>query len=327
MANLKRITDDDWKISYIRQNCEEFMKNFIISILVGALSFVIGFYFGGSWLAGIPTGALGFMIAYFLLARKSMRKLEDITKEAMTIVQEGQESQNPEKMLANLESGVKIFEKGLDLSKEQFLMAEVIHAQMGALLYQGASLQLQLKMQEDMRHNKIGATRYESQAKKYFSESRYHLEKAHQKDWVLTLIRNWQGPGMLAVMEFREGKKKEALERMAKCRSVGKDDPLFWGAYTWMLHENDQQSDAMIAVNEGLSKNTAHVGLQKMADAIANKKSIDPIHFGMMWYSIFPEQLTVNVAMKLQSQMNDPNAQPTMNRQQRRMMKKKKYSV
>ena len=300
------------------------MKNFLIAVLIMLAAYGLGHYVGGSWLAGLPTGLLGFMIGYFLLARSSMRKLEAVTQEAMALVQEGQISQNPEKMLSALEEGLKSFERGLDLSKEQFLMAEIVHAQMGALLYQGASLVLQVKMQAEMQRNRVEMTRQETKAKQYFTQSRFHLEKAHSKDWVQTLVRNWQGIGMLSAMEFRDGKKTEALARLAKCKSIGKDDPLFWGVYTWMLHQNDQASDAMISANEGLNHHGNHKGLQKMADAIANQKAIDPIHFGMMWYSIFPEQLTVNVAMKLQAQAPDSTDAPAMNRQQRRMMKKRK---
>ena len=303
------------------------MKNFLISLMVMFVSYGIGHYFGGIWLAGIPTGFLGLMISYFLLARSSMRKLEAVTQEAMALVQEGQSSQKPEKMLLSLDAGLTVFEKGLDLSKEQFLMAEIVHAQMGALLYQGASLVLQLKMQSEMQRNRIEVTRQEAKAKQYFRQARFHLEKAHSKGWVKTLIRNWQGIGMLSVMEFSEGRKSEAIARLVKCKSIAKDDPLFWGAYTWMLHQNDQKSDAMLAAHEGLGHNASHKGLQKMADAIANQKEIEPIHFGMMWYSFFPEQLTVNIAMKLQSEAPDDGNSPAMNRQQRRAIKKRSSKV
>ena len=302
------------------------MKNLLLAIVIAILCYGIGHWGGGSWLTGIIPGMLGFLIAYFVLARRSLKKLEGLSAEAMKLVQEGQNSQDPQKMLAGMEHGITIFEKGLDLAKEQFLMAEIIHTQMGTLLYQGGALNLQLKMQEDMRHNRVGATKYESKAKKYFTEARYHLEKAHSKDWTLTLMRTWQGPGMLAAMEYRDGKKKEAIERMAKCKSVGKSDPLFWGAYSWMLHGNAQETDAMITANEGLSTHSSNKALQKFSDAIANKKSLEPIHFGMMWYSIFPEQLTVDVVMKLQSQAPNEEANGQMNRQMRRALKKKGYT-
>ena len=100
----------------------------------------------------------------------------------------------------------KNFEAALDISKEQFLIAEMVHAQMGALTYQGASLQLQLKMREDMQRNRAAGQRLKKKADQYFSESKYHLEQAHNKDWTVTLIRQWHGVGMLAAMEFREGK-------------------------------------------------------------------------------------------------------------------------
>ena len=72
-----------------------------------------------------------------------------------------------------------------------------------------------------------------------------------------------------------------------------------------MLLENEQGSEALLAANEGLTKNESNDGLKYLTDAIANQKSIDTFQFGMMWYSMFPEQLTMEVAMKMQSQMPD----------------------
>jgi hypothetical protein len=46
-----------------------------------------------------------------------------------------------------------------------------------------------------------------------------------------------------------------------------------------------------------------------------------------MWYSYFPEQLTVNIAMKLQSEAPDDGNSPAMNRQQRRAIKKRSSKV
>ena len=111
---------------------------------------------------------------------------------------------------------LKQFEAALDMSKEQFLIAEMVHAQMGSLTYQGASLQLQLKMREDMQGKRAASQRLKKKADQYFSESKYHLEKAHNKDWTMTLIRQWHGVGMLAAMEFSEGKKMKPLKDCPK---------------------------------------------------------------------------------------------------------------
>jgi hypothetical protein len=304
------------------------MRNLLISIAVSIVSYGVGHYFGGSWLAGIPTAILGFVIPFFLLIRSSMNKLQELSKRAMAAVQSGQESQDPAKMMKSLEDGISIFKEGLSLAKHQFLLKEIIYAQMGALCYQGASVQMQMRMGEEMKNNRVGMTRHQTKANQLFGRAKEYLSQAHAKDWVLTIIRNWQGPGMLAAMEYRDGHKEAALERIGKCKSVGKSDPLFWGVYAWMLHENDRGSDALIAANEGLDKNPSSAPLKRMIDSISNQKEIDTLAFGMMWYSIFPEQLTVSAAMKLQQEAqsmgaNGPSDGP--NRKMRRMMKKKGY--
>ena len=306
------------------------MRNLLISVVIAIVSYAVGHYFGGGWLAGIPTGLLGFLIPFFLLVRSSMNKLQAISQKAMAVVQDGQaasqRTQDPGKMVQALEEGLRMFEEGLALGKEQFLLTEIIYAQMGALCYQGASVQLQVKMGEQMKNNRVAVSRCDSKAKQFFGRSREYLERAHSKDWVLTIVRNWQGPGMLAAMEFREGKKKEAIERLSKCKSVGKTDPLFWGVYAFMLHENDQKTDALITVNEGLDKNNGSAALKQMAESISNQKEIDTLAFGMLWFSIFPEQLTVPIAMKLQQEAQEQGANGPdggMNRKMRRMMKKK----
>ena len=303
------------------------MLNLWKSLAITALCYGVGHYFGGSWVTGVVPALFGFMIAYFIFARRSMNKFTAITQEVMKQVQEGQDKQDPSLMMTGLENALKKFETALDLSKEQFLIAEMVHAQMGALAYQGASIQLQLKMREDMQGKRAAGQRLKKKAAQYFSESKYHLEKAHNKDWTMTLIRQWHGVGMLAAMEFGEGKKSEAIERLAKVKSVGASDPLFWQMYAWMLLENEQGSEALLAANEGLTKNESNEGLAYLTDAIANQKKVDTFHFGMMWYSMFPEQLTAEVAMKMQSQMPDQAGSPQMNRQMRRAMKKKGYKV
>ena len=303
------------------------MLNLWKSLAITVVCYAVGHYFGGSWVTGVVPALLGFMAAYFVFARGSLNKFTTLTQEAMKQVQDGQDKQNPQIMMDGLEKALKKFEGGLELAKEQFLIGELVHAQMGALTYQGAALQLQLKLQEDMKRNKAASKRLERKAAQYFSESKYHLEKAHNKEWTLTLIRQWHGVGMLAAMEFNAGKKTEATTRLSKIKSVGSSDPLYWQLYAWMLLENEQANEAMLVANEGLSKHESNDGLKYLTDAIANQKTIDAFKFGMMWYSMFPDQLTVEVAMRMQNQMPDEDGAPKMNRQMRRAMKKKGLKV
>ena len=133
---------------------------------------------------------------------------------------------------------------------------------------------------------------------------------------------------MLAAMDHNDGNTKQALERLSKCKSIAADDPLFWGMYAWMLMQDDQPSEALLVISSGLDKNKDHPVLKQMSDAIGNKKPVDVSAFGMMWYSIFPDQLDMKAMMRLQQEQAvqpgqaDPLAETNLNRKQRRMLDK-----
>ena len=147
------------------------MTNLIKAAVIMAVSYGIGHYFGGSWVTGLIPAFMGFLVGYFWFARSSFNKFTKLSQEAMAAVQEGQEKQDPTLMMAGLETAMKKFEAGLVLGKEQFLIAEILHEQMGTLAYQGASLQLQLKMQQDAQRNRAGSQRCQKKADQYFTEA------------------------------------------------------------------------------------------------------------------------------------------------------------
>ena len=94
------------------------------------------------------------------------------------------------------------------------MIAEMVHAQMGALTYQGAfQLQLQLR-----RHaaKQAASQRLKKKAEQYFSESKYHLEKAHNKDWTMTLIRQWHGVGCWQRWSFERVRSQKRLPDLQK---------------------------------------------------------------------------------------------------------------
>ena len=124
------------------------MKNLIYSIIVAILSFAIGWYVGQTPYAGIPTSLLGFIICFFVLARKSLNKMQVIMQEGMSEIEKAQGSQDPNYQSEQLEKAIAIMTQGIEDTKEQFLLDMVFHAQIGALHYQKASLFTQLKMQK-----------------------------------------------------------------------------------------------------------------------------------------------------------------------------------
>jgi predicted Zn-dependent protease len=100
------------------------MYNLLISLAVGAVLFAVGFLATGGLIAGIFPFFLGFMGAYFLLARRAGRKLQAIMGRAGKELQAGR-----------VDRGRSIIKEGFALGKWQFLIEGQIFGQLGALDY------------------------------------------------------------------------------------------------------------------------------------------------------------------------------------------------
>jgi predicted Zn-dependent protease len=100
------------------------MYNLLISLGVGAALFVVGFLATGGFIAGIFPFLLGFILAYFLLARRAGRKLQAIMERAGKELQAGR-----------IDRGRSVMKEGFAMAKWQFLIEGQIHGQLGALDY------------------------------------------------------------------------------------------------------------------------------------------------------------------------------------------------
>ena len=116
------------------------MKNFLIAVAVAVGSYVLGWQVANNWGAGILTGLFGFVIAYFILLRRSFKKLNDLIQKAMGVVQQAQNAQDPSAQLKQLDHGIQIMKERFALGKEQFLLTGILNGQVGALEYQAGSL-------------------------------------------------------------------------------------------------------------------------------------------------------------------------------------------
>ncbi len=231
------------------------MINLALSLALGLALFGLAWLAVGTWLAGIVPFLLGATIAYFFLARRTGRQLEALVQRAGAEFQAGR-----------LDRGRKILESGFALSRWQFLIAEQIHGQLGALDYMQGR----------------------------WKAARKHLEQA----W----SRNWQAQAMLACIDAREKKWEPALERMEKARGPGGKDPVFWGLYAWMALESGDRDKALAALADGLKKNPESDALKAMADQVRNKKKVRTKVFAPTWYQFFPEHMPRSEAMRYAQQ-------------------------
>jgi hypothetical protein len=303
------------------------MSNLLISIAIGAASFALGWWGGMVWYAGLPTALLGFVVAYFILAKRSFGKLQKLLKGAMEDVEKAQGLTDPQGQLRQLDKAIAQLEQGFVFKREQFLMEGIVHAQIGALNYQAAGVLMQLRLREEMQRRQSQVLRYEKQANARFSAAKEHLEAAHRREWQTAITRNWQALGMLAALDVRAGEHAKAIERMKKVKGPGSTDPLYWGILAWLHHEFGDKTDALLSVNEGMEKNADSAPLKAMANAIQNQLVLPIIDFGVAWFMFFPDQLTPDVARRMQAKQQELGGDgqgQALNRAQRRALKKQR---
>jgi tetratricopeptide (TPR) repeat protein len=122
------------------------MYNLLISLALGvAVAAAIRFGTNFGWGAAIVPGALAMLAAYFVLARRTWKRLEAIFEEVQK-----------ELVAQRFERAVQRLQAGFALAPWQFLVASQLHAQIGVLLY----------------------------VKQDFDAALPHLEKSHPRHWV-----------------------------------------------------------------------------------------------------------------------------------------------
>jgi len=240
------------------------MQNLLLALALGVVVGLLGGFVGGGVLAGILPGLLAAGVAYFLLARRTGKKLEALVNEVQAHFASMQGVAPPrspaeaaalqKRQEALLDEARAILERGFPLAREQFLIAEQIHAQLGTLDY----------------------------LERKYTAARAHLEKA----W----SRNWQAKAMIACIDHRERKRPEAVARMASLTGPGGSDPLFWGLYAWLALEANQRESALQALAQGIKQHDKSAALRQMADDVANKRPVKMAAFAPGWYQVFPEQ-------------------------------------
>lgn len=240
------------------------MKNLLLALALGVAVGVLGGVVGGEVLAGILPGLLAAGIAYFLLARRTGKKLEALVNEVQALFASmqgvtpprtpGEAAALQKRQEALIEQAREVLRRGLPLAREQFLIAEQIYAQLGTL---------------DYLERKYGA-------------ARDNLDKA----W----SRNWQAKAMIACIDHRERKRAEAVTRMAALTGPGGSDPLFWALYAWLALEANQREVALQALAQGIKQHDKSAALRQMSDDVANKRPVKMAAFAPGWYQFFPEQ-------------------------------------
>lgn len=180
------------------------MYNLLIAIAVGfavGTALALGTDFG--LVAAVFPGVLAASIAYFVLARRTWKKLEALFE----VVQREVQAQK-------LEKAVQTLQGGFALAPWQFMVAAQLHSNIGILLYVRQEMDAALPHLEKsfarnwIARGMLGATRYRKRdlegAKKVFEDA----VRANKKEGVLWSLYAW-------VLE-KEGSHEEAIRVLGR---------------------------------------------------------------------------------------------------------------
>jgi len=182
------------------------MYNLLISIAIGvvvALALALGTNLGIA--AAIFPGLLAAAVAYFVLARRTFKKVEAVFE----VVQREAQAQKFDKAVQTLQGGFVH-------AKWQFLVASQLHAQIGMLLYIRQDLDAALPHLEKSfsRHwiarGMLGAARYRKRDVAGATKVLEEAVKANKKEGLLWSVYAW-------ILE-KEGRHEEAIKVLAEAR-------------------------------------------------------------------------------------------------------------
>lgn len=225
------------------------MRNLLQSIILAVALFVVAGLLTSSWAAGLAPALLGGGVLYFVLARRSYRAFEAIVQRAMGELAGAQADPS------RIEAAKELLRSALPLGRDQFLITEQVHGQLGQLAYS---------------QNRL-------------DEAREHLSKAWSRDWASQCT--------LAALDHRQKKSEDALARLEKASGPGSDQAIFWGVYAWIAKETGDDKRALTLLGRGVEGAKGAPALKAWQEALANNRALDLLAFGPQWFQFFPEHV------------------------------------
>jgi tetratricopeptide (TPR) repeat protein len=163
------------------------MYNLLISLAIGvvvALAVALGTSFG--WAAAVFPGLLATTIAYFVLARRTWKRLEAVF-----------EAMQADVRAQKLDKAVQTLQAGFALAPWQFLVASQLHSNIGILLYLKQDLDAALPHLEKsfsrnwIARGMLGVARYRRRDVAGMREVLEDAVKANKKEGVLWSAYAW----------------------------------------------------------------------------------------------------------------------------------------
>ncbi len=193
-------------------------------------------------------GVIFASVAYFLLARRSLKSFERLVGEAQKDL--GSARQGNALNKARVEAGIAKIKEGFKIGRWQYLINPQVHAQLGMLYF----------------------------ALEREDEARPHLTKS--------LANVGMARAMLAVLHYREKKYDAMAKTFEEAVRGDKKNILVWSSYAWCLDKVGQRDKGIEVLNRALKQNPADETLKANHQALQNKERMRMKGYGQEWWSL-----------------------------------------
>lgn len=228
------------------------MYNLFISLAAGlAVGLAFGFGLGGGGLSilyyGLVPGLIAFGVAFFLLMRRTLKKIEHLSREAQGLLQN-----------RNVDRAIEVLKDGYGLQKWQFLVSPQLDAQIGQILF----------MTKD------------------FDRAESYLRDTFQGNLLrkLFLGRLWMAWAMLGVIYYKQKNLEKMESTFDEACTTNKKESLLWNLYAYVLWKSNQRSKAIDVLNRAVDAGIEDERTKKNLKALKNKRKMKMRGWDMMWY-------------------------------------------
>ena len=229
------------------------MINLIISLIIGAASWVAFAILFDS----VPAGILPFFVftiaALIVLNRRTAKKVSAITSRMAQMMQSlpTLPSENARKNL--MDKAVEVAKEGYAFKNYQFFLGPQINSQIGQL---------------------------------YYVQKRFKEAEPYLKD---SFFQPGTARAMYACILFRNKDDLHMIEEFEKSVKFDKKTPLLWNLYAWCLNELKKRDEAIKVLNRCLAFNPTDKTTKENLDLLKNSGKVKMRGYNEQWYQFWLE--------------------------------------
>jgi tetratricopeptide (TPR) repeat protein len=239
------------------------MYNVLLAIAAALLLFGVSLVWLKPIAAGIPAILL-FGVVLFVLTRRISKILETEMEQIVPLLQ----ARRVDEARAHLDAVRARY------GRWQFLLDGQVAAQVGMIDY------LQMKWDDA-------------------------LPRLEQGRW-----RNWTAILCIGLIHHRRGDKDKAYEEFANAASTASSEPMVYAVWVTLLSREGKRKEALEALARAKTDLPDNALIKQLHKTVANKKKINTKIFPQTWYQFFPEDMLKQHMLKGRQQQMAQMQQP-----------------